>query len=165
MVSTPLYGVNGKLEGVIEVEHDVTQLVRMQAGLVASETRLQAIMDNVPDAILTCSEDGVIETFNQSARRLFGVSNSELVGMPLSQLVVDEVRFDAGKGDNRLREVTARRLNGAEFPADMWQGEMAPGGQTQHVVVVRDITLRRLAQEEGIHRLDERRLIQLFKWL
>jgi PAS domain-containing protein len=44
LITTPLYSADGEFEGVIEVEHDVTQIVQMQEVLLKSEAHLQAIM-------------------------------------------------------------------------------------------------------------------------
>ena len=65
MLTTPLYSVDGEFDGVIEVQHDITELVQVQNELIESEARLQATMDNVPDAILTC--DANISSSSKSA--------------------------------------------------------------------------------------------------
>ncbi len=48
LVVTPLYSDEEEFLGVVEVQHDVTQLVRMQEGLEESRSRLLATMNNVP---------------------------------------------------------------------------------------------------------------------
>ena len=149
LISTPLYSANGEFEGVIEVEHDVTQLVRMQAGLVESEARLQAIMDHVPDAILTCDADCVVQSVNPSALRLLNATEADLLGKDL-------MRFMQRDGSDPLRhqditvqkEVQIRRVDGSEFPADIWIGPLQLSGETRYIAVVRDISARRQAQEE-----------------
>ena len=149
LLSTPLYNDKGEFEGVIEVEHDVTQMVRMQAGLVQSEARLQGIMDHVPDAIFTCDEDCEIQSLNPSALRLFRCANSDLIGMKLPHLFTDQTADGVQKPDVTVqREASLKRIDGTEFPADVWIGPVELGGETSFIAVVRDISGRVQAQQE-----------------
>ena len=149
LLSTPLYSNDGEFEGVIEVEHDVTQIVRMQAGLIESEARLQSIMDNVPDAILTCDAEGAILSVNPSATRLFGASSSDLVGRPLSDFFVGSDESRPYRVTQPMqREMPLLRKDGSEFPAELWAGPLHLGDDPSFVTVIRDITSRVFAQEE-----------------
>jgi PAS domain S-box-containing protein len=142
LLTTPLYSADGEFEGVIEVEHDVTQLVEMQAGLIESEARLQATMDNVPDAILTCDSSYCIESSNLSARRLFQGEESELVGRNLIEFFLDEEALDTVKVKiASQQQTTLKRTDGTEFPADVWIGPLEIGkGDSSYIVVVRDVS-------------------------
>ena len=55
--------------------------------------RARAVLQNVADAIVTAGEAGLIESFNRSARRLFGYREEEVVGQPL-QLIVAPSHHD-----------------------------------------------------------------------
>ncbi|MDJ0738712.1 MAG: ATP-binding protein, partial [Gammaproteobacteria bacterium] len=149
LLTTPLYSPDGEFEGVIEVEHDVTQLARVQAGLVASEARLQAIMDNVPDAILTCDAECMIQSVNSSALRLFGGRESSLIGREMTSFIAEDKAVELRQPDvNVQKEVLLRRVDGSEFPADIWIGPVELGADTSYIAVVRDISARREAQDE-----------------
>ena len=52
-------------------------------------SHLQAILDNVKDAIITVDETGHIETFNPTGERLFGYSPEEIFGRTLDFLLPD----------------------------------------------------------------------------
>ena len=150
LLTTPLYSASGEFEGVIEVEHDVTQMVQMQSGLIASEARLQATMDNVPDAILTCDRDYVIQSTNRFARSLFGGDKSDLVGRKLDDFFSDAGDLDSFRSEQATQQQTRlRRLDGSEFPADMWIGPLREGGGSSNlIVVIRDVTGWIQAQRE-----------------
>ena len=62
---------------------------RKEASQRASQTaqRLQLIMDNVADAVLTLDGHGIIETCNAAAVRIFGYPANELVGLNIAQLL------------------------------------------------------------------------------
>ena len=150
LITTPLYGPDGNFEGVIEVEHDVTQLVEMQEVLFKNEAHLQAIMDHVPDAILTCDSEYTIQSTNHSARILFNAEEADLVGKSLQGL------FSAESAANEFMSEIAthqqcvfKRIDGTEFPADLWVGPLEKtNGDSSYIVVVHDITVRLQAQRE-----------------
>jgi len=150
LLTTPLYSPNGEFEGVIEVEHDVTDMVRMQAGLEESEAHLQAIMDNVPDAILTCNSDCIIQDINSSALRLFDGKESDLVGRNLNSFFTVDYDVRILKSEISVqKEVILKRVDKTEFPADLWVGPLELAGEdTSYIAVVRDITNRIQARRE-----------------
>lgn len=150
LLTTPLYSADGEFEGVIEVEHDVTQMVEMQAGLIESEARLQATMNNVPDAILTCNDDYVIESMNRSACSLFKSDEASLVGRSLTEFFIDEVNLESFRSNTANQQQTLlKRSDGGEFPADLWIGPLQAGnGDPSHIVVVRDVSSWIQAQRE-----------------
>jgi diguanylate cyclase (GGDEF)-like protein/PAS domain S-box-containing protein len=59
-------------------------------------SHLQAILDNVKDAIITVDETGHIETFNPTGERLFGYSPEEIFGRTLDFLLPDIGRSGEG---------------------------------------------------------------------
>ena len=150
MTTTPLYSANGEFEGVIEIEHDVTPMVQMQEVLLKNEAHLQAIMDHVPDAILTCDSSYSIASTNQSARVLFHASESDLIGMNLKDL------FATGSDVNEFMSEIAinqravmRCTDGTEFPSDLWVGPLGKASdENRYIVVIHDITERLQAQRE-----------------
>ena len=48
------------------------------------EARLRGVMDNVVDSIFTIGEEGIIESFNPAAERIFGYPASEVTGKNLT---------------------------------------------------------------------------------
>jgi PAS domain S-box-containing protein len=150
LITTPLYASDGSFEGVIEVEHDVTRLVNMQQVLFKNEAHLQAIMDHVPDAILTCDSGYTIQSTNHSARILFNAEETDLVGKNLKEL------FSADSSAKEFMSEIAthqqcyfKRIDGTEFPSDLWVGPLEKtSGESSYIVVVHDITERLRAQRE-----------------
>ena len=55
--------------------------------------RARAVLQNVADGIVTAGEGGLIESFNRSARRLFGYREEEVIGQPL-QLIIAPSHHD-----------------------------------------------------------------------
>ena len=63
------------------------ELERSHAALALSESRSRAIANNAADGILTLDENGLVETFNSAAERLFGFARTETVGEPAAMLL------------------------------------------------------------------------------
>jgi PAS domain S-box-containing protein len=73
-------------DGVVCYLQDVSE--RQQA--VAAKAYLAAIVDSADDAILSKDLDGVIQSCNAAAERMFGYSSEELVGKPVRMLIPPE---------------------------------------------------------------------------
>jgi len=120
------------------------------AELDAARHFLQATMDNVPDAILTCDAQFVIDSANRSALALFNLSEAELKGRNLAEY------FPEGKGREVLESAspdhqkTVLKPEGREsISVDLWQGPLANGDRNvRHIVLIRDITGEIRAQRE-----------------
>lgn len=150
LLTTPLYSADGKFEGVIEVEHDVTSMVEMQQVLRENEAHLQAIMDHVPDAILTCDFEYSIQSTNYSARILFNGDESDLVGKNMQDFLAGDSNIHESITEIAShQQVELKRLDGTVFPSDLWVGTLVKGdGNSSHIIVVHDITGRLQAQRE-----------------
>ena len=83
--------IDGERRGIVRS----MQLMSDEAQALTREIReetashLQAILDNVKDAIVTVDEGGHIETFNPTGERIFGYSSSEIMGRSLDFLLPD----------------------------------------------------------------------------
>ncbi|TFY96178.1 response regulator [Ramlibacter humi] len=102
-----------------------------QATLVAreKEEKLQAILDNAGDGIVTLSAEGAIETFNVAAWAMFGGS-VEVIGQSVFDWVAPESRdavlaaftggdIAPGSEGSVRREVACLRADGSTFPAEI----------------------------------------------
>ena len=122
-----------------------------------SAARLSAIMDNVPAAIVTLAENGVIESCNRETEAKFGCSWSTLVGQPVSKLFQEFVTPD-GSGEPTLpkilklelgvlREATCLRSDGSTFPSEFALTEVKHADAHYWIVFLRDITKRKEAEK------------------
>lgn len=139
----------------------VTNLKRIKGDLEKSQYQLQSIIRNVMDGIITIDESGKIHGFNPAAEKIFGYSQQDVLGKNVNMLMPepDRSQHDAyiGRylqtGQSRIlgvrgREVTALRKNGELFPLEMSASEMILGGLRYFIGIVRDITERKLVEQQ-----------------
>ncbi len=116
-----------------------------QTILADQSAKLRAIVDNAFDAIATLDADGYIDTFNSAAERLFGFTAEEVRGKNISNFIPNP--FLENCRSSAPRELLALHKDGHEFTIELALGEMHAGGQRRWAAFIRDITLRRAAEE------------------
>jgi PAS domain S-box-containing protein len=143
VVITALRDQHGVLRGFSKVTRDITERRESE--------RIRSIVDNVVDGIVTFDENGVIESFNPAAERIFGYQAEEVLGQGIRMLAGegDAADWAAPPADGaKIREVVGRRKGGEAFPMDLAVGPFHFQGRRAYTAVVRDITERRMAEEQ-----------------
>ncbi|TXH03678.1 MAG: PAS domain S-box protein [Rhodocyclaceae bacterium] len=132
----------------------------MQQESINSLRRVQAISDNVLDAIVTSDERGNIVSVNQSTERMFGWTSSELIGQNVSILIPPAQRdghaqsienYGPEKSSRILgaeRELEALHKDGHRFPATIAVTQVVLDDQRMIIGVIRDISERRQTEQK-----------------
>lgn len=133
----------------------------MQQAAIDSLRRVQAISDNVLDAIVTTNEQGIIVSVNHSTERIFGWGASELVGQSIDMLMppdsnpAQERDAAAPTEQNRTahivgheREIVAAHKDGHLFPATIAVSQVLLDNQQMLIGVIRDITERKQTERQ-----------------
>ncbi len=147
--------------GTLCIGRNITKRKQAEEALRESETRLRAIMDNVADAIITISKQGIIESLNLAGERIFGYAISEIVGKKFNSLLADgqqgkhDTDFKGFFGDGDITlvtmkscEVMGRRKDGSSFPMDLSITPMQLKNQELFTGIIRDTTNRKRAEEK-----------------
>jgi len=125
-----------------------------QSGL-EREARLSAILESAVDGIISIDESGRIQSFNPAAERLFGYSETEVLGRNVSLLMPAPYRDEhdgyiasfVSTGQARIigsgREVEARRKDGEVFPIHLSVGQARLGDRRIFTGIIRDLTTRK----------------------
>ena len=82
---SPIRDTSGKVVGASKIVHDITERKQIELKLA----HLSAIVEYSDDAIISTSFDGVINSWNHSATRLFGYSDDEVIGRQTGFLIPD----------------------------------------------------------------------------
>jgi len=155
------------LKLVMATIHDITSRKQAEAALQESEARMRAIVDTAVDAIITIDEQGLIERVNPRAEGLFGYAGSEMVGNNISMLMPAPYRerhdgylaHYRQTGEKKIiglgREVVGLRKDGTTFPMDLSVAEMYFGARRMFTGIVRDITVRKQAEEQHTQLMQE----------
>ncbi|MSN26812.1 MAG: PAS domain S-box protein [Geobacter sp.] len=142
----------------LQVQTTRAQLADREQQLQKSAETVRSIIDTVVDGIITIDAQGVMQTVNPAAERLFGYTAAEMTGKNVN-LLMPEPYHSAHDGFLRNylktgrkkvigigREVTGLRKDGSTFPMELAVGEMAVNGRQMFTGIVRDITERKLAE-------------------
>lgn len=154
--SSPLFDERGEFAGAIGMVTDVTtrQLERMQLELLAG------VVESSSDAVVACSLDGSVLTWNPGAERLFGYGRSEIVGRALSTVLpagdegllsfVDAAAADAFVGPVEIEAIAKDR---SRIPVDLTAFPIRDEkrGPVAIAATMRDVRDRREAER----RIDE----------
>jgi PAS domain S-box-containing protein len=129
--------------------------------LAASEARQRAILEAAIDAVISIDRDGRVTYVNSAFEQTFGYQAQDVTGLELAEVIVPpSLRKAHREGfarhlatgerhilDQRI-EVTAMRADGSEFPAEVTVTSTGLTGEPAFTGYVRDITERRLAEQE-----------------
>ena len=166
---SPLRGEDNEISGMIAVATNVTErrraedVLQQQAGLLQS----------VSDAIISLDLNFNVETWNRAAEELYGWLSYEVIGLPIKQVV--ETELPINWESEALKQVTE---NG-EWECELFQKqkdgtsicvlasfsplENADGKIIGIIVVGRDITQRKLAEQQSLELALEREKIKLLR--
>ena len=157
---TSLRGQGDGYRGFATIVRDITDQRAAERALRTSEDHLRSILSTVPDAMIVIDEHGVMMSFSAAAERLFGYSQSDVVGKNVSMLMPspDRERHDGylarylRTGEKRIigigRVVFAARKDGTTFPMELSVGEATGEGHRLFTGFIRDITDRQRTQEQ-----------------
>jgi PAS domain S-box-containing protein len=135
-------------------------------------TRYEALQAQVIEAIMTIDAQGVIDSFNPVAERIFCYSAADMIGKSatlllcddpqcLSEMVSEAAASKSGDVRHISHEVSGRRRDGSTLTMDVSVSRLLLDGRQTFLVIMRDIT-RRKETEEALRDAAER-FRQLFE--
>jgi PAS domain S-box-containing protein len=128
------------------------------AGLFETRRRLAAIVDSSDDAIISKTPDGIIQTWNISAERLFGYRAEEVIGRSISILIPPDCLHEEAEILGRIRrgervdhyETVRRRSDRRQIDVSLTVSPIldASGAVVGASKIARDITEWKRVQKE-----------------
>jgi len=151
-------GTPGEETFIIEARN-ISEHLKSARALRAREQWLEGIINTVADGIVTVDRNGIVQTFNPAAERIFDFKADEIIGKNIRQLVPDPIAkrlgVEAGHGWHEIMllggELMGMRKDGDIFPMEASVSQMQQGESVAYASVVRDITARKRAEEHIRH--------------
>jgi PAS domain S-box-containing protein len=157
MAVSPLRDESGTLVGASNVARDVTESRRAQR----EAFRLAAIVEFSEDAIASKDTNGIVQTWNKAAERMFGFTADEMIGQSITKIIPQDRLSEEDEVLRRIRaglsiihfETVRQKKNGELLDISL---TVSPIKRTDGTVIgaskiARDITdqkrLRRMAEE------------------
>ena len=141
---------------------DITDRKQAEQTLRDSESRFRSVTESANDAIISADSSGQIISWNRGARIIFGYSEPEAIGKPLSVLMPERYRADHEEGMHRVNttgethvigstvEMHGLHKDGSEFPIELSLASWQSGNDTFYSGIIRDITDRKQVEQHII---------------
>jgi diguanylate cyclase (GGDEF)-like protein/PAS domain S-box-containing protein len=157
-------GLNGRDE-ISELastfNHMTKRLKEAQKQLVQDKSRLHDTIENAMDAVVQMNTAGFITGWTKHAEIIFGWSREEALGRALHETIIPQQYREghvqglqrylhSGKGTilNSRIEVIGLHRDGSEFPIELSITTITSGDRHEFSAFIRDISERKLAEEE-----------------
>jgi PAS domain S-box-containing protein len=145
------------LAGWAQAELNAGTAARAAEAAHLSESRMRALLDGAPGAVLLLDEDTVVQWANAQAASMFGRVDQQLPGSTLRELVPDLDLDDLRGRDRRQSEVLAasgrrllqagRRGDGTAFTVELFVSRLL-GSPQRYAVFARDLDAERDERRE-----------------
>jgi diguanylate cyclase (GGDEF)-like protein/PAS domain S-box-containing protein len=145
----------GTLELMVGFIAAATTHAVAQRALYSSEQRFRGLAELATDGIVSVDAKARITFWNASAARMFGYSESEIMGRPFGVLLPERYAMAQAMADGSFStqmldrvlgnafELTCVRRNGAEFPVEVAASTWSVGDERFYTSIVRDISERK----------------------
>ncbi len=146
---------------LLMIIEDITEQETLHTQTTVSDQRVRAIIDNASDGIITIDKNGIVESYNAAAERLFQYTANQVIGQNVKMLMPEPYK---SQHDNYLshchnsvehsylepgcKEVKGQRKDETCFPMELSLSKMTLGNEHYYIGLVRDITLRKYAEIE-----------------
>jgi PAS domain S-box-containing protein len=155
------------LRRAIGVEELSVKVARAEQTVTEHEDRFRSLVESASDAIVIADGRGTIISWNKAAANLFGYSDEEAIGRPLTLLMPQRYHHAHLKGLARVESTGERHAigsvielhgltkDGTEFPIELSLGTWNTAGGNFYSGIIRDISWRKAA-EEALQASEER---------
>jgi PAS domain S-box-containing protein len=155
-VNTPVINSYGDVGYIIHQVEDVTEVIKLQRSKEAfaeTEIKYRQLIETAPDGVISINDKGLILNWNLQAEKMFGWSETEVVGKKLSDIIIPEQSRElhnkglieflrTGKGPvlDKPIEVSALKKNGDKIEIELKISASKINDQYIFIGFLRDMT-------------------------
>jgi PAS domain S-box-containing protein len=156
----PIFDNEGNVSQMIEYTFDITDRKQMDEALKESESKFRSVAQSANDAIISSDKNGHIVFWNSAAQRMFGYTESEIMGRPLTDLMPQNFRQAHQRGlstypsksESRIIGKTVEMVGltkeGMKFPIELSVSSWNTGKDIFFAGIIRDISERKQFEKE-----------------
>jgi PAS domain S-box-containing protein len=149
--ATALYDSEGNVTGAIESVRNITERMRAQMELKKNEAKNRSLLDAIPDMMFLIAEDGTFLDYNVQETSPFYLPPQSFLGKKMQDLLPDDMVTQAFYHVNQAKK--NRKMQIFEYALiidgkmSFFEARINPGGEDTFLLLVRDITDSKKAQE------------------
>jgi len=126
----------------------VGELARNRRLSIGSQTRLKALVETSPAAIVTVDSRGFIELANRAAHELLAPREGDLIGTPIAAFLPElhhALRWEEAPQFRASMQCRGHRGNGDTFTADVWFSTYSEGPAPKLAAIIADVSEEEVA--------------------
>ncbi|MFC0773375.1 PAS domain S-box protein [Terrimonas alba] len=144
-----------------ELEAEIEQRKRAEQQSRESEEQVQTIFNAAPDAVIVINDEGRIIKWNSKSEALFGWKADEVIGAPLSEMIIPPryrevhkaglkhfLKTGEGPALGKAIEIQALNKNNVEFDVSLSISPTLVNGKYLFIGFIRDITEKKQAEAQ-----------------
>jgi PAS domain S-box-containing protein len=118
----------------------------------SAEAQTRSIIEYTLDGIITMNDQGLVQSMNPAAEKMFGFPAKELVGQSVSKIIPQRLFLHdmAALGRGTMMAM-GHRQNYYPFPIEISLSEMKADNKKNYVALIRDVTERKRSEETLKH--------------
>lgn len=131
----------------------VGELARNRRLSIESQTRLKALVETSPAAIVTVDSHGFIELANLAARELLAPREGDLIGTPIAAFLPElhhALRWEEAPQFRASMQCRGHRGNGETFTADVWFSTYTEGKTPKLAAIIADVSEEEVATAAAV---------------
>lgn len=160
--TNPYINEEGELIGIVGSACSIEPQKQVEEKLHETEARSRAILENTIDGFITIDTDGIIQSYNRAAEKIFNYSKEEVIGKNINMLMPSPHHENHDRyisnyletGEKQIigtgREVRGKRKDGTTFPIELSVSEVEWGEEKFFSGIIKDISEQRRLENEII---------------